>query len=63
MSDPQSPCIDVCAIADGICIGCGRTVWEIAEWTSYSPYRRGVINRQARQRLAERQNQGDVAEQ
>jgi len=57
MTDTDSPCTNVCQIADGICIGCGRTVWEIAEWTGYSPYRRGVVNRKARERLAERRDE------
>jgi predicted Fe-S protein YdhL (DUF1289 family) len=32
----NSPCVDVCAIDDatGWCIGCGRTMQEIATWAS-----------------------------
>jgi hypothetical protein len=25
----QSPCIGVCVLKDGVCIGCGRTIAEI----------------------------------
>lgn len=33
-----SPCIKVCIIhaAKGICLGCGRSLSEIAAWTSLS---------------------------
>ncbi|MDS0261241.1 DUF1289 domain-containing protein [Haloarcula sp. S1CR25-12] len=30
----ESPCTNVCAVADGVCVGCGRTVSEIASWRS-----------------------------
>ena len=28
----ESPCINVCMIEDGYCIGCGRSYDEIGEW-------------------------------
>ena len=28
----ESPCINVCMIEEGICIGCGRSQDEICEW-------------------------------
>jgi len=31
-SEVESPCIKVCVIEDGYCIGCGRTQDEIREW-------------------------------
>ena len=35
MSDPISPCIGVCIIdpASGFCLGCARTIAEIAAWS------------------------------
>lgn len=34
---PKSPCIDVCSVDDcGICLGCGRTLDEIAAWPGMS---------------------------
>ena len=30
----HSPCTNVCTIKDNVCIGCGRTLDEIAYWTS-----------------------------
>jgi predicted Fe-S protein YdhL (DUF1289 family) len=40
-----SPCIDVCSLdADGgLCLGCGRTLSEIAEWGAASPERQREI--------------------
>lgn len=31
-----SPCIDVCKLTGGACVGCGRTQNEIANWSSMS---------------------------
>lgn len=28
----NSPCINVCTVFDGICIGCGRTTEELIKW-------------------------------
>jgi predicted Fe-S protein YdhL (DUF1289 family) len=36
-----SPCIDVCKLnADGLCLGCRRSLSEIAEWSRASDARR-----------------------
>jgi predicted Fe-S protein YdhL (DUF1289 family) len=36
-----SPCINVCRLnAQGLCIGCRRTLGEIAEWSQASDARR-----------------------
>ena len=32
MPSVDSPCVKVCRIADGVCVGCGRTLDEIARW-------------------------------
>jgi predicted Fe-S protein YdhL (DUF1289 family) len=41
----QSPCIRVCIVdgASGLCLGCLRTLAEIAEWSTLSPERRREI--------------------
>ena len=31
-SDVESPCINVCKLEDGYCIGCGRSYDDIGEW-------------------------------
>jgi uncharacterized protein len=36
-----SPCVDICRLdARGLCIGCRRTLNEIAEWSQASDARR-----------------------
>jgi uncharacterized protein len=36
-----SPCVDICRLdAQGLCIGCRRTLGEIAEWSHASDTRR-----------------------
>lgn len=39
----ESPCVNICEIEDGKCAGCGRTLEEIANWTSYSEEERARI--------------------
>jgi len=38
LSNPISPCIGVCIIdpASGFCLGCARTIPEIAGWLDFS---------------------------
>jgi predicted Fe-S protein YdhL (DUF1289 family) len=37
----QSPCIDICRLdAQGLCIGCRRTIGEISEWSRATDVRR-----------------------
>jgi hypothetical protein len=39
-----SPCIGLCRLGDGdICLGCGRTLPEIAEWSGAGPARQSDI--------------------
>lgn len=53
----ESPCIGVCtpSVTD-VCVGCGRTLNEIAEWSLASEDRRKEINRIAEERLNEHPN-------
>jgi predicted Fe-S protein YdhL (DUF1289 family) len=41
----ETPCIDICEIdaASGLCIGCGRSLEEIASWSEMSPTERRAI--------------------
>lgn len=43
----ESPCIKVCAVDrdSGRCLGCGRTLAQIAGWASFAPAeRRRIMN-------------------
>ncbi len=44
MIELESPCVNICKVEDNICIGCGRTLEEIAHWTSMSNEERKIIN-------------------
>jgi predicted Fe-S protein YdhL (DUF1289 family) len=50
-----SPCIQVCAIdpATGLCAGCGRTLDEIARWSSMSEQERARVMQQLPARKTE----------
>lgn len=50
----SSPCIKVCAVSGqtGLCIGCGRTLKEIAAWGSLDEPRRQAITAELPARLA-----------
>jgi hypothetical protein len=49
----QSPCVDICRLnADGLCIGCRRTLGEISEWPHASDARRLEILRELKLRRA-----------
>lgn len=36
LAPTASPCVQICTLDDDVCIGCGRTVAEIANWTRMS---------------------------
>lgn len=42
--EPQSPCVRVCVMHDsGLCVGCLRTLDEIAGWGALAPPARAAI--------------------
>jgi predicted Fe-S protein YdhL (DUF1289 family) len=45
MAMPSSPCIKLCTIdpRSGLCIGCGRTLAEIAAWSTMDETARQAI--------------------
>ncbi|UPY37858.1 DUF1289 domain-containing protein [Sediminicoccus sp. KRV36] len=50
---PASPCVQICALdAGGICLGCGRSLDEIARWSTASAATQRAILVRARERLA-----------
>jgi len=47
----ESPCIKVCTLdAQNVCIGCGRTIDEIASWSRLSVEQQRAICERAAQR-------------
>lgn len=51
---PSTPCIKVCAVSGqtGLCIGCGRTLAEIAGWGRMSEAERLALMQVLPDRLA-----------
>jgi predicted Fe-S protein YdhL (DUF1289 family) len=46
-----SPCVDICRLdAQGLCVGCRRTIDEIIEWPRASEARRREILHELEQR-------------
>ena len=41
--DIKSPCVKICSLEDGVCIGCGRTQDEIREWVIMTDNQREEI--------------------
>jgi predicted Fe-S protein YdhL (DUF1289 family) len=39
----QSPCVQICQIKDNVCVGCRRTLEEIAQWSRYTDLERQQI--------------------
>ena len=50
----STPCIQVCVIdpISALCIGCGRTIMEIAAWPAMSEAERGAVMDGLAERLA-----------
>ncbi len=56
-----SPCIRNCVMADGLCMGCGRTLDEIASWSGLPEHERRAIMALLPARLASHvKNQADA---
>jgi predicted Fe-S protein YdhL (DUF1289 family) len=54
MADIETPCNKVCAVdpVSTLCVGCGRTVAEIAGWIGFTADERARIMAELPQRLA-----------
>jgi predicted Fe-S protein YdhL (DUF1289 family) len=50
----ESPCVKICTLdtSAGVCLGCGRTLTEIAGWVRMSGDERAQIMRELPDRLA-----------
>ncbi len=53
VSPPLSPCVKICVVDpdSGLCIGCGRTVAEIAMWGELADDQRRAVMAGLEQRL------------
>jgi predicted Fe-S protein YdhL (DUF1289 family) len=51
----ESPCVKICTLdaRSGLCLGCGRTVDEIARWSAMSAAEQGRIIGELPGRLAD----------
>ncbi|WP_421989619.1 DUF1289 domain-containing protein [Roseococcus sp.] len=52
LREPPSPCRQVCVLEGRICLGCGRSLDEIAAWPTASAASKRAILEAARARLA-----------
>lgn len=48
----ETPCTRVCAVQAGLCVGCGRTLDEIARWIDLGAAERARIMAQLPARVA-----------
>jgi uncharacterized protein len=55
----ESPCVKVCTLdaRSGLCLGCGRTIDEIARWTVMSGAERVRVMDELTGRLANRRTE------
>jgi predicted Fe-S protein YdhL (DUF1289 family) len=54
----ESPCIKVCTLdASNVCVGCGRTLAEIADWSRLSPEEQRLVCERADERRRALANQ------
>jgi len=49
-NEVKSPCVAICRVKGGVCIGCFRTAKEITEWWDADPARKQQIVETAQQR-------------
>jgi len=57
-AEPASPCINVCTLdAGNVCMGCGRSLDEIGEWSAARAARKQEILRLAAERRQRTINQ------
>jgi uncharacterized protein len=54
MAEIETPCNKVCAVdpVSGLCVGCGRTVAEIAGWIGFTAADRARVMAELPHRLA-----------
>ena len=53
LRSPKTPCIGLCEMSEGwgICLGCGRRIEEIMDWSDLTDQERETIILETRDRL------------
>ena len=61
-----TPCVKVCRIEDGYCVGCMRTIDEIRDWMLLSEYEQRMLVHELKWRqheICKVQSEEDISEQ
>ena len=60
----ESPCVKICTLdaRSGLCLGCGRTIDEIARWTAMTAAERARVMSELPARLAAAKSAESVTE-
>ena len=46
----KSPCIKICKMKDGYCVGCNRSLMEISSWSKMSDEQKDKVNKDLKSR-------------
>ena len=47
----KSPCVHVCKLKNDVCIGCGRTSYQISNWSKFRSKKRDQIMLQLKEKV------------
>ena len=63
MAAIETPCIKVCIVEhhSGLCLGCGRTLGEIANWTAFTDGERSRVMAELPKRMESMRRQAAEA--
>jgi predicted Fe-S protein YdhL (DUF1289 family) len=54
----KSPCVNICTMKKGVCVGCDRTSEEITNWLKYSDKKKKEILRKILDRTSDEEYYG-----
>ena len=52
----ESPCIGVCTLVDGACVGCYRTSEQVSDWLYYTDKERNKITEECKTKMCQTQS-------